>query len=45
MAKNEYFILGCGAFGEIVADSLNNFGANVVVIDKDPNVINKANKK
>ena len=45
MAKNEYFILGCGAFGEIVADSLNNFGTNVVVIDKEPNVINKANKK
>ena len=45
MAKNEYFILGCGAFGGLVADLLNNSGANVVVIDKDPKIIEQANKK
>ena len=45
MAKNEYFILGCGAFGRTVADLLNEYGANVVVVDKNPRTIEQANKK
>ena len=45
MLKKEYFILGCGTFGATVAERLNQAGVNIVVVDNDKKVIEKAGKK
>ena len=45
MLKKEYFILGCGKFGTTVADCLNRAGVNIVVVDNDKEIIEKAGKK
>ncbi|MDR1234963.1 MAG: TrkA family potassium uptake protein [Mycoplasmataceae bacterium] len=44
MAKNDYCVIGLGRFGAEVASQLNKMGKNVMVIDKDPNLIQKAGK-
>jgi trk system potassium uptake protein TrkA len=44
MAKNDYCVIGLGRFGAEVASQLNKMGKNVMVIDNDPNLIQKAGK-
>jgi trk system potassium uptake protein TrkA len=44
MAKNDYCIIGLGRFGSEVATQLNKMGKNVMVIDKNPNLVQKASK-
>lgn len=45
MLKKEYFILGCGTFGATVAECLNQAGVNIVVVDNNKEIIEKAGKK
>ncbi len=45
MLKKEYFILGCGTFGATVAKHLDQAGVNIVVVDNNKEVIEKAGKK
>jgi trk system potassium uptake protein TrkA len=44
MAKNDYCVIGLGRFGTEVASQLNKMGGNVMVIDKNPDLIQKAAK-
>jgi trk system potassium uptake protein TrkA len=44
MAKNDYCIIGLGRFGVEVAYQLNRMGKNVMVIDKNPNLVQTASK-
>lgn len=42
---NTFCIIGINTFGESLANQLNDLGANVVVIDKDEDVIKRLNNK
>lgn len=42
--KNDYCVIGLGRFGYETAIQLNNAGKNVMVIDKDSEIIEKASK-
>jgi trk system potassium uptake protein TrkA len=44
MAKKDYCVIGLGRFGAEVADQLNKMGKNVMVVDKNPDLIQKASK-
>jgi trk system potassium uptake protein TrkA len=44
MLKKDYCVIGLGRFGKEIATQLNKMGKNVMVIDKDANLIQKASK-
>ncbi|MDR3330574.1 MAG: TrkA family potassium uptake protein [Mycoplasmataceae bacterium] len=44
MAKNDYCVIGLGRFGSEVANQLNKMGKNVMVLDKNTDLIQKASK-
>ena len=41
MAENQFAVIGIGQFGEAIARSLTNLGAEVMAIDIDEELLNR----
>ena len=40
MKKNQYVVFGLGRFGVALTKALNEYGAEVLVVDKDEELVN-----